>query len=380
MGTFSLDKTRENVFRAITPLKKPQPDDQGSGSRAVFKGIPHHEYYLIFLLLVDLLDFKYWGPGEKVAYIIPVGFEGFRYSIVYAKFGMKIEYSEGGNAAEVYAAIKRGIKAAKPYYLWRAETASCSSDLNLISKCPQLWDKYIFLKEQSEALMGRFVAEKDNVVVEKGESSFGNWTSVSYPAYKFKNQSIWLHEAAVDAFFGWCEQALVHIAVLMGKLSTGKEIAELLRQEFGEKCKLILDLSDIKDKSSFDDILDLRVQLRNYVAHGSFGKDGSTFQFHSRVGAVPLKILDQHARSEFSFGTYRPRDWERDYARIDSFLGRLWSGSREPAKLYLETGFPCVLTYVMDGTYHRAMLNRDEMRGFIEHLSRQIDDAANMDF
>jgi len=118
----------------------------------------------------------------------------------------------------------------------------------------------------------------------------------------------------------------------MGMLTTGREIADLLRQEFGEKYKLVLKLSDPKDKSSYDDILNLRAQLRNYVAHGSFGKDGSTFQFHSRVGAVSLKILDHDARLEFSFGTHSVRDWEDDYARIDSFLNRLWSGNREHAK------------------------------------------------
>jgi len=380
MSKFSLEKTRENSIRAITPLKKPQSENQGSGTSAEFKGIPHHEYYLIFLLLVDLLDFKYMGPVEKVAYIIPVEFEGRRYSIVYAKFGMKIEYPEGGNAEAVYAALKKGMKAARPYYLWRAEAASTSSDLNLISKCPQLWDKYIFLKAQSEALMERFEAEKDNAVVEKGESSYGSWTSVSYPAYDFKNQSIWLHETAVDAFFAWCEQALVHLAVLMGKLTSGKEIADLLRREFGEKCKLILDLSDTNDKSSYDDIQDLRVQLRNYVAHGSFGKDGSTFQFHSRVGAVPLRVLDDSDESGFSFGADNPRNWESDYVRIESFLRQLWSGKRQPAKQYLETGLPCILTYATDGTYQQAMQSDDEMREFIEYLSRQFDVAANMDF
>ena len=230
--------------------------------------------------------------------------------------------------------------------------------------------------------MTKFEAEKDNAVVEKGYNEDGSfsWSSVSYPAYEFQSQSIWLHETAVDAFFSWCEQALVHMAVLMGKLTSGKEIAELLKREFGEKCKLILDLSNVDDKASYDDILDLRVGLRNYVAHGSFGKDGSTFQFHSRVGAVPLKILESGTQSGFSFGTDSSRDWESDYARIDSFLVQLWSGGRKPAKQYLETGFPCVLTYTTDGTYKRAMQNEDEMREFIEHLSRQIDDAANMDF
>ncbi len=382
MGHFSLEMTRENALRAIAPIEKPQSENFGSGNLIVFRGIPHNEYYLIFLLLVDLLGFKYWGPAEKVAYVIPIEFKGRRYSIIYAKFGMKIEYSEGGNGEAVYAVLKKGMRAAKPYYLWRAEQASISSDLNLISKCPQLWDKYNFLREQSETLMRKFEAEKDNAIVEKGynESGSFSWSSVSYPAYEFQSQALWLHETAVDAFFAWCEQALVHMAVLMGKLTSGKEIAELLKCEFGEKCKLVLNLSNADDKSIYDDILDLRVQLRNYVAHGSFGKDGSTFQFHSRVGAVPLKILDSGARSGFSFGTDNERDWANDYARIDSFLSRLWFGRRQPAKQYLERGLPCVLTYATDGTYQRAMQNEDEMRKFIEYLSRQIDDAANMDF
>jgi len=382
MGQFSLEKMRNNVLRAIAPIEKPNSDDFGSGNPRVFKGIPHSEYYLIFLLLVDLLGFKYLGPGEKVAYTIPINFEGRRHSIVYAKFGMKIVFSEGGDGEAVYAALKNGMRAAKRYYLWRAEEASVTSDLNLISKCPQLWDKYVFLREQSETLAGKFEAEKDNAVVEKGYNEDGSfsWASISYPAYELRNQSVWLHEAAVDAFFAWCEQALVHVAVLMGKLTNGKEIAELLKREFGEKCKQVLNLSNAKDKASYDDILSLRVELRNYIAHGSFGKDGSTFQFHSRVGAVPLRILDSENSSGFSFGTEGTRDWENDYSRIESFLNQLWSEGRRPAKQYLETGFPCVLTYATDGTYQHAMQDEEEMKRFIEFLSRQIDDAANMDF
>lgn len=382
MSNFSLNETRENVLRAILPIEKPKASLCSSGNLVVFRGIPCHDYYLVFLLLIDLLGFKYLGPFEKVAYIIPVDFEGQHCSIVYAKFGMRIECSEGGSPEAVYAAVKRGIKAARPYYLWRAKEASITSHLNLESKCPQLWEKYIFLKEQSKALLEKFEAEKENRVVEKGhnEDDSMTWTSISFPAYDFRKQSVWLHEAAVDAFFGWCEQALVHIAVLMGKLTTGKEIADLLRREFGEKCKLVFDLSVPDDKLAYDEILDLRTELRNYVAHGSFGKDGSTFQFHSRVGSVPLKILDTENRSEFRFGTYNLRDWENDYARIERFLSRLWSMGRGPARQYLETGFPCVLTFATDGTYQRAMKNDEEMGKFIMVWAQQLDDAANMDF
>ncbi|NHO43108.1 hypothetical protein GOB83_13145 [Acetobacter fabarum] len=382
MGSFSLDETRQNALRAISPIEKLQVPSRSSGKLVVFRGIPSHDYYLVFFLFVDLLGFKYLGPFEKVAYIIQLDFEGQQYSIVYAKFGMRIECSEGGNPEAVYAAVKRGIKAARPYYLWRAKEASTTSNLNLESKCPQLWEKYVFLKEQSKMLLEKFESEKENRVVEKGYDEEGslNWTTISFPAYDFRKQSVWLHETAVDAFFCWCEQALVHIAVLMCKLTTGKEIADLLRREFGEKCKLVFDLSVSDDKLVYDEILDLRTELRNYVAHGSFGKDGSTFQFHSRVGSVPLKILDNDNRSEFRFGTYNVRNWENDYARIERFLSQLWSMGRGPARQYLETGFPCVLTLATDGTYQQAMKSDEEMGKFIEVWAHMIDDSANMDF
>jgi hypothetical protein len=90
--------------------------------------------------------------------------------------------------------------------------------------------------------------------------------------------------------------------------------------------------------------------------------------------------LEGDTNSGFSFGTDGSRDWERDYTRIENFLRQLWSGRRQPAKQYIETGFPCILTYAVNGMYQQAMQNEDEMEKFIEYLSRKIDDAANMDF
>lgn len=382
MGKFCLETTRSNVLRATSKISKPSESTRITGSYTVFRGIPHGEYYLIFLMMVDLLEYKYFGPYEKLAYGIPIQFENMIYSVNYEKFGMRIECSEGGDGARVYEEIRKGIKAAKPYFLWRAEQASTSSNLNLESKCPKLWAKYQYFREQSKELIDKFETDKDKQKVEKGYNDDGSlrWTSIGYPAYEFLEQGRWMHEAAVDAFFAWCEQALVHTAILMGRLTNGKDVVDLLKGEFGPKCKLVLDLSLPDEKSAYDDISLLRNELRNFVAHGSFGKDGSAFTFHSAAGAIPLKVLDKKSRSEFSFGGSDVRDWEADYQRIDSFLEQLWGNGRAPAKLYLEAGFPCILTYSADGVYSRAMKNESEMEGFLEYLGRMMDDSANMDF
>ena len=384
MKKFCLETTRNIVQRAMSGVSKPSKSAGITGRYTVFKGVPHSEYYLIFLMLVDLLEYEYFGPYEKIAYGIPIEFDGLSYSINYQKFGMRIECSEGGDGANFYKIIRKGIKAAKPYFLWRAEQASTSSNLNLESKCPILWSKYQYLKEQSKQLLDKFEKDKDKPKVEKGYNDDGSlrYSSVSFPAYQFLEQGRWIHEAAVDAFFAWCEHALVHIAILMGHLKTGKEIASLLKGEFAPKCKLVLDLSSPDDKTAYDDILLLRNELRNFVAHGSFGKDGAAFTFHTATGAIPLKILDNKSRSDFSFsfGGAASRDWEMDYLRIDNFLKQLWENGKSPAKQYLETGFPCILTYAAKGTYKKAMASEAKMQNFLEHLGRCIDNAANMDF
>jgi len=382
LGQFCLETTKSNVLRAMSGISPPSEAARITGLHTVYKGIPHGDYYLIFLMMVDLLGYRYFGPFEKIAYGIPLEFEGLNYSVNYQKFGMRIECSEGGDGEKVYKAIRKGIKAAKPYYLWRAEQASTSSDLNLESKCPKLWAKYQYLREQSKMLLDKFETDKDKKKVVKGssEDGTGQWTSISYPAYEYLEQGRWMHEAAVDAFFAWCEQALVHTAILMGRLTNGKEIVDLLKGEFGPKCKLVLDLSLPDEKSAYDDISLLRNELRNFVAHGSFGKDGSAFTFHTATGAVPLKVLDNKSLSEFSFGGADARDWEADYQRIDAFVEQLWENGRAPAKQYLEAGFPCILTFAANGTYSKAMASEADMEGFLEYLGRMMDDSANMDF
>jgi hypothetical protein len=58
------------------------------------------------------------------------------------------------------------------------------------------------------------------------------------------------------------------------------------KNEWSEKFKCALDISELISKQFYDQLLDIRRELRNFVAHGAFGKDGKAFNFHSGAGAV----------------------------------------------------------------------------------------------
>jgi hypothetical protein len=63
--------------------------------------------------------------------------------------------------------------------------------------------------------------------------------------------------------------------------------------DWKDKFKAAIDLRDQTAKGHYDTLLEIRRQIRNFVAHGAFGKDGQAFDFHSSAGAVPVRLPHQ---------------------------------------------------------------------------------------
>ena len=100
-----------------------------------------------------------------------------------------------------------------------------------------------------------------------------------------------------------------------------------------------------------------------------------------RIGALPVFMPKQKEKFQFSF--VQNADFQDDQAIsiIKRFISKLWSGSREPAHLYIqESRLPTILSLVKDGTYSEAMINRDKMNDLVELLSYKFDNAGNMDW
>lgn len=189
----------------------------------------------------------------------------------------------------------------------------------------------------------------------------------------------WNAQAAIEAFFSWTEHAFIHLAILQGRLHTGKDVAQLAESDWKAKFKAALDLNDVSTKEHYDALLDLRAQIRNFLAHGAFGKRGEAFRFHSGAGAVPVLLTDDQ-RHRYSL-TGKPafdEKWAID--EIEAFIEHLWSASRAPAKHHISSDLPAILTFVEDGTYAHAMSSEESMMDFVEHLTGEIDRAANMDW
>lgn len=400
--TPNLESVRNAALAALGDIKPAGPP-QGDESHALMmasrtnggRGLP--PYYLVYFLLVDLLGFPNLGQWEKVAWIVPVRYSGRLYSIEHRKMGLGIfaptyrsELQQMGSAivsgkpseeAEQHARemcdlIKQAVEKAEPYFEWRAEQAVVGNGLNVVNNSDWLLERYEYLRGEYKRLDEEFERRKDERIVT--EYPGGGISSV-WPAYETRRHAEWIGQAAIDAFFSWTEHAFIHIAILKGELKTGKDVAALAEGDWKAKFKAALPVGDTEIKKRYEVLLDLRAQIRNYMAHGAFGKRGQAFRFHSGAGAVPV-LLTRRLRHRYTL-TGKPGFGEKAALKeIDDFIRHLYTTEAAIALEYVQSGLASILSYAADGTYSRAMKSMQQMKEFIAYMTGQVDRSANMDW
>jgi hypothetical protein len=381
---------RDAALNAISPIR---PVDDATVAEKDFlftskrtrAGDDLPPYFLIYFLFVDLLGFKNLGRFEKVAWSIPIDYEGRAFLIEHRKFGVGVfahdPAREQGDAQQIVCLIKKGVRAAEAYFEWIAETAARNSKLNVENKSAELFSRFRYFAD-AHAEAAKVARERAGErYVETRQISESTVTSVRMPVFELRRNARWLALAAVDAFFSWTEHVFIHIAILRGGVTTGVDVAELADAEWQEKFKRALDVSDRSTKVLFDQLIELRRQTRNLLAHGAFGKQGEAFSFHSGAGAVPLLLPHKAGKKRYSISADLSMEDAKAFEVIAHFIQHLWTGEREPAYHYIqESGLPLVLTHAQDGTYARAMQSVEAMKEFLDYQSHLWDQAANMDW
>ncbi len=327
------------------------------------------------------------GQEEKVAYSIPVELEEETFFVEHRKFGLGI-FAYGESAEETHEALvnriveflRIGVAIAAPFVEEVASRAIDRSALTINNDSPWLFDRYEYLSAEYRKKAAEAEARANETVTEEHRRSDGSvrsWTT-HFPAFRLRNEARWLALAAIEAFFGWTEHVFIHIAILQGLVKTRSQFEKLAVADWQEKARTALDLSVNPIKEHYESLLGIRRQLRNFIAHGAFGKEGETFHFHSTAGAVPVMLNGPNGRYDMSGADIV--NVEVAMSQIEAFIGLMWDGTLEMARLYVqEAGLPVLLPFATDGTYAEAMRSPQEMEILVHYLSRQMDDAANMD-
>jgi hypothetical protein len=383
--------TQKAALEAIAPIRpadgntKARNDTLFSATRSK-AGRMLPEYYLVYFLLVEFLGFRDLGRFEKLAWSVPIDFNGKAYLIEHRKFGVGIfvQDAEADEPAceEIVKLINNGVKTASPFFAWLAEQAVNDSKLNVVNESRDLFSRYQYFLRTYQKIRDQAERRAEEKIVEDHTGSSGaKWTTVSFPGYELRRESQWMAQAAIDAFFGWTEHVFIHIAILTGKARTGSEVKKLAKSSWHEKFNSALDCRDDRTKELYEKLYIIKDQMRNFMAHGAFGKRGEAFHFHSGAGAVPVLLAERRGVYGVTMEGEASFDEPNALATIEEFIAHLWSGTRAPARIYIqESGLPLLLTMANDGTYASAMRSTVEMEEFTHGLCREFDDARNMDW
>lgn len=374
---------RRQLAAPLGPYGPPRSAQATKQRTAAGHALP--PYYLVYFLLLELLEFPFWGRFEKVAWSVPIEFDGDLFSIEHRKLGLGVfapnPSSKEEQAKEIVKLVGKGVRTAAPFFAWLAERAVQESKLNVVNRSDSLFGRFEYLLGLYKRTTTEAEERTDERHTETQETPYGTMTTTSYPAWELRQNAEWLALAAIEAFFSWTEHVFIHIAILSGNITTGSEVATLAESGWDAKFKSALDVQEPKTKAFFDKLISIRRQLRNFAAHGSFGKEGEAFSFHSGAGAVPVRLAHQTGHPRFSLSGERAFSEAEAIETIERFIAHLWSGPREPAFLYIQkSGLPIILTDAADGTYRSAMQSVEDMQAFLEVLVYKFDQAANMDW
>lgn len=391
-------KRAVKTLEAVQPAGPPRSDGEGRAlmlASCTNAGRSLPEYYLVYFLLVDFLGYQNLGQWEKVAWAVPVRYKDRLYSIEHRKFGVGVfapthdpnvrmsgtpSREAEADAEEIVLAIKKAISVAKPYFEWRASEAASTSHVNVVNGSSELFDRYVYFRDRFQSLHDEAERRKDEHNVKQSTLADGTIvTSSSNVAFALRREAKWNAQTAIDAFFTWTEHVFIYLAILQGHLRTGDEVATLAKAEWKEKFKAAIDVSQSEMKQHYDRLVALRLQIRNFMAHGAFGKNGEAFSFHSGAGAVPV-LLSREPHHRYALTGAPAFDEAAAITEIEAFTEHLWSGVYSPAKAYVFSQLPSILTYANDGTYKHAMQSDEEMAGFVEYLEYQVDRSGNMDW
>ena len=378
-----IDDIRAKARKAVAPLiptnaKTIVPKDFLLSAERTEAGRQLPPYYFVYFLLVDLLTFRDLGGAEKIAWSVPVDFAGKAFLIEHRKFGVGVFAEtlpdDEAVATKIVHLIQNGVKAAQPYFDNIASDAVATSKLNVVNKSSELFERYRYHSEIYKDKYEEAERRKDERVI----TTTGNSTLIESPVVRLRREANWLALAAIECFFSWSEHVFIHIAILSGSCTTGTAVAGLVRSNWSTKYRAALDVDNPTSKQFYDELVSVRRQIRNFIAHGSFGKQGEAFSFHSSVGAVPVRFSDH--MEDFRVGLGIDFKELEAISIIEGFIDHLWSGPRGPAKIYLESGLPLILSMASEGDYKKAMASEPKMTEFTDYLCDLDDRNANMDW
>jgi hypothetical protein len=187
--------------------------------------------------------------------------------------------------------------------------------------------------------------------------------------------------AMVDSFFSKTEHLFIMVLPFIDFDREKDNLLELIGSRWQDKYKRIFQIeTDTTAKRFYDQLVNLKDNLRNTFVHGGFEKAGASLYFHfPNVGAIPTTLTKVKDSPHFNFFPVEENKFKDICTLFDQFEDWLKSGKLAQGIKYLQSGLGVPFD---DGSISkfREAIGSDEFDNLIERWSYLDDQHTNMDY
>ena len=210
--------------------------------------LPH----MIFLTLVKLLDFKFFGPAEKVAWTIPVSYDGIPLLLSHRKFGFRLHCLPAARPGQevvqqVMRELNRGIRIADALLQPCLEDQVQAGNVTIVNSYHQLSRMYAFFRSKAAKAYDR-PSPKPTVLKRDAD---GKPVATHHDPFRYQFQGFWYAFAMIDAYFSRLEHLLILMLPFCGFDPKHESLCEAISSQWGSKFKRLFNLDNDDEARSY---------------------------------------------------------------------------------------------------------------------------------
>jgi hypothetical protein len=273
---------------------------------------------LALFVLRDLMEFKSYGPSEKLRWTVVCAFQGYPCTFELRKSGFTAFV--GGDKRHLQlalGALRKAMKLADRVLQKHAHRQAALGNVALANRFADFDCRYRYFREQAAIAY----ASPDPPATPMGWNAKGEPTAWVSSFMKGAREGNWLASAMVDAFYSRLEHEMVLLLAFTSFDPGNGELVRIIRADWDDKFKAHFDITaDRPAKALYDSLKALKDKVRNPQAHGGFEKGWQSLYFHvPRVGTLPGNLMEFSESNEFKLISIEVGDYDTICATFDRF-------------------------------------------------------------
>lgn len=344
--------------------------------------------YIIFIIFVYLKKFGFSGIGEKVAWEIPVKYNGTPFILSHRKFGFQIASSEENetiknHGIEVMMNIHKAMPFAESLIEPHIKSLMQKGLVTLDNEYQSIRNRYTFYRENAEKEFNDTKKSPKSLHLNFNEGikeAVKSWNT----AQKSINTGNYYMFAMLDAYFSLLEHTLVLLLPFLNYINLSEiDLENFISKNWKSKFKIAFPpKTDIQALKILERLDRVKERFRNPLTHGYFLKQGLSFYIQmDHIGAIPMTLTKPNRNFKYSFGRIDHMNFNeicKCFDDCDNFL--LKNKLTKFGMRYIQHDLSIAFDSDSCKEYRTAMTTMKMFDEFIYHMGRKHDDASNMDW